>query len=115
MYRVSLNPYEIGINTKDKKKIIIDDKEVILSVGSCINYEEDFKATLNIEVYYAKNEHDSLTSRVPQLKCFDNKIAINPKFKNQKVIEKLRDLGILSETIEKVKNNMKLFLLILKN
>lgn len=107
MYSVSFNPYEMGIDIKDNKKIVIDGKEIILSVGSTISSGDDFKATLNIDVYYDKNSYESLTDFIPQLNSFDNKIAINLKFKNQNVIAKLRELGILSETVDKVKYGKK--------
>jgi len=102
VYQVTFDPYEIGKKDNEAKKIYLDDKYIALSVGGEIYYGEDFKSTLLIDVHYDSDTKKTLTKQIPQLESFGNIVAINPEFKDKKMISKLRELDILSDTIEKV-------------
>lgn len=102
-YMVSFNPYKMAIESENDKKIYVDGKQVALSVGSQVNFKTGFKCTLSIEVYYNSDDKEILTEQIPQLEDYGNIIALNPKFKNKKIINKLQDLNIISKKLETVK------------
>lgn len=115
VYQVSFDPYKVGTESKDNKKIIIDGKQIALSVGSQINMKYGFKCTLLIDVHYDSNTELTLTEQIPQLESFGNIVALNPKFKDKKTIEKLKELDIISQTLETVNFNNKKYELVKVN
>ena len=102
MYEVSFDQYKISTNGKDSKKIFIDDKQIGLSVGGYLSAGDDFKSTLLIDILYDSEHEETLTTQIPQLESFGSVVALNPKFKNKKVINKLTELGIISKPLEVV-------------
>ena len=102
VYQVSFDPYKIAEKDKESKKIFIDDKFIALSVGSQVHFGESFKSTLLIDVHYDSDTKETLTEQIPQLESFGSVVAINPNFKDEKLINKLKELDIISDTNEKV-------------
>lgn len=102
MYSVSIDLYNASIMENDAKKIFIDDKQIGLSVGSQVHFGKEFQSTLLIDVHYDSEHSNTLTEIIPQLESFGNIIAINPKFKDQRLINKLKELDIISDTIDRV-------------
>ncbi len=102
VYGYILDPYKIGVESKDNKKIFVDGKQIALSVGSQINMKYGFKSTLLIDVHYDSDHKETLTEQIPQLEDFGSIIALNPKFKDKKTIDKLKELDIISHTLETV-------------
>lgn len=102
VYQVSFDPYKIGIESKDNKKIVVDGKPIALSVGSQINMRLGFKCTLLIDVHYDSEHKDTLTEQIPQIEEYGSIVALNPKFKDKKIIDKLKELNIISQTLETV-------------
>lgn len=102
VYQVSFDPYKIGIESKDNKKIVVDGKPIALSVGSQINMRLGFKCTLLIDVHYDSEHKDTLTEQIPQIEEYGSIVALNPKFKDKKTIDKLKELNIISQTLETV-------------
>lgn len=101
MYEVSFNIYQGSKNDKDCKPIKIDDKEIYLSVGGYLSMG-DMPYSLLIDVHYDEDNCEELTTNISELKSFRPYIAINPDFKDEKLVDKLKDLSILSDTIETV-------------
>jgi len=102
VYQVSFDPYKIAEKDKESKKIFIDNKFIALSVGSQVHFGESFKSTLLIDVHYDSDTKETLTEQIPQLESFGSVVAINPNFKDEKLINKLKELDIISDTSEKV-------------
>ena len=102
MYRISFEPYEIVKKNKDAKKIFIDDNFIALSVGSTLSFGDELKSTLHILVYYDNKKYKEFTKQIPNLENFGTTIAINPNFKDDKLIAKLKELDIISDTLETV-------------
>lgn len=102
VYQVTLDPYKISVNTKDNKKIFLDDKQIGISVGGHLSAGGEFKSTLLIDIHYDSDTTETLTKPIPQLESFGSIIALNPEFKNKRVIDKLTELGIISKPLETV-------------
>lgn len=102
MYKVTIDPYKVAANSNENKKIFIDDKQIALSVGGYLSMDDDLHYALLIDVHYDSKNIKTLTDNIPQLESFKNRIAINPNFKDKRVIKKLRELNIISNTIETV-------------
>lgn len=102
VYQVSFDPYKIAEKDKESKKIFIDNKFIALSVGSQVHFGESFKSTLLIDVHYDSDTKETLTEQIPQLESFGSVVAINPNFKDERLINKLKELDIISNTSEKV-------------
>lgn len=102
VYQVSFDPYKIAEKDKESKKIFIDNKFIALSVGSQVHFGESFKSTLLIDVHYDSDTKETLTEQIPQLESFGSVVAINPNFHDEKLINKLKELDIISDTNEKV-------------
>ena len=102
VYQVSFDPYKIGIESKDNKKIVVDGKPIALSVGSQINMRLGFKCTLLIDVHYDSEHKETLTEQIPQIEEYGSIVSLNPKFKDKKTIDKLKELNIISQTLETV-------------
>ena len=100
IYQVMIDEYESSIMDDSAKKIFINGKRIGLSVGSQVSWDNGMKSSLLIDVHYDSNHSETLTEHIPQLKSFDNKVAINPSFKNKEIIKKLKELNILSNTID---------------
>lgn len=115
VYQVSFDPYKIGVEKGDSKKIFVDGKQIALSVGSQINMKYGFKSTLLIDVHYDSDNKATLTEQIPQLEGFGTIVALNPKFKDKKTIEKLKELDIISQTLETVDFNNKKYELVKVN
>lgn len=115
IYSVSLDPYKAAINTENCKKVFINDKQVGLSVGGHLDMSDELKTTLLIDVHYDSDNTETLTVPIPQLESYDNRIAINPEFKNKEVIDKLTELNIISKPIETVKYKNKDYNLVTVN
>lgn len=115
VYQVSFDPYKIGVEKGDSKKIFVDGKQIALSVGSQINMKYGFKSTLLIDVHYDSDNKATLTEQIPQLEGFGTIVALNPKFKDKKTIEKLKELDIISQTLEIVDFNNKKYELVKVN
>lgn len=115
IYQVSFDPYKIGVEKEDSKKIFVDGKQIALSVGSQLNTKNDFKSTLLIDIHYDSDHKETLTEQIPQLESFGSVVALNPKFKDKKTIDKLKELDILSQTLETVDFNHKKYELVKVN
>lgn len=108
MYKVNINPYEISKNNIERKAIKIDNEEIYLSVGAHLSMG-DLPYSLLIDVHYSNDKTERLTDSIKDLKSFGTYIAINPKFKDKKLISKLKELSIISDTINKVTRNNKIY------
>lgn len=115
VYRFAVDEYKIATSQVNAKKIVIDNQQIGLSVGSQVHFDNEFKSTLLIEILYNNENKETLTEQIPQLESFGNIIAINPEFSNQKVIKKLKELDILSETIDEVSYKQKKYELVKVN
>lgn len=107
MYEVSFNIYEGSKKNKECKPIKIDDNEIYLSVGGYLSLDDRLPYSLLIHVHYDEDTCKELTTNIEELKSFSPYIAINPKFKDKKLIDKLKNLSIISDTIETVKKGKK--------
>lgn len=99
MYRVNINIYETSNNDKDRKSILVNEKPVYLSVGMYMPIDEELSYSLLIDAHYSKTKSETLTANVPELDSFGPYIAINPDIKNKEIINKLKELNIISDTI----------------
>jgi len=115
MYSVSIDLYKASTMEDDAKKIFVDGKQIGLSVGSQVCFGKEFKSTLLIDVHYDSEHSNTLTELIPQLESFGNIIAINPKFKDKKLINQLKELDIISDTIDKVNYKKKEYELVKVN
>lgn len=115
VYGCSLDPYKFGIESEENKKIFVDGKQITLSVGSQLNIKDNFKNTLLIDVYYDSENMVSLTEQIPQLESYSSIVALNPKFKDKKTIDKLKELNIISQTLETVNYKNKTYELVKVN
>lgn len=115
VYRFAVDEYKIATSQVNAKKIVIDNQQIGLSVGSQVHFDNELKSTLLIEILYNNENKETLTEQIPQLESFGNIIAINPEFSNQKVIKKLKELDILSETIDEVSYKQKQYELVKVN
>lgn len=107
MYEVSINVYEASKNDKNCKPIEVKDKEIYLSVGGYLSFNNKLPYSLLIHVHYDKDTIKELTTNIAELKSFEPYIAINPDFKDKELIDRLKDLSILSDTIEIVNKDNK--------
>lgn len=106
MYEVSFNIYEGSKKDEECKPIEVDGKEIYLSVGGYLSMG-DMPYSLLIHAHYDKDTEEELTENISELKSFEPYIAINPDFKDTKLVNKLKDLSILSDTIETVNKDGK--------
>lgn len=102
MYEVTIDPYKIGKENEEIKAIVLDDKEIYLSVGGYLSWG-DMPYTLLITAHYDSETSENITDNIPDLKSFEPYIAINPKFKDKKLIAKMKELDLISDTIKEVK------------
>lgn len=107
MHEVSFNIYEGSKKDKSCKPIEIDNKEIYLSVGSYLSLELTMSNTLLIHIHYDEDKCEKLTTSISKLKSFRPYIAINPDFKDRELIDKLKDLSILSDIIDTVNRENK--------
>lgn len=106
MYEVSFNIYEGSKKDEECKPIEVDGKEIYLSVGGYLSMG-DMPYSLLIHAHYDKNTEEELTENISELKSFEPYIAINPDFKDKKLVDRLKDLSILSDTVKTVNKDGK--------
>ena len=106
MYKMKINSYEICKKTDDKKRIFLNYKELFLSVGMYLPINDN-PYTLLIDVHYDKDNTETLTKNIKELKSFESFVAINPELKDYQIIDKLKELNIFSDTIDIVLNENK--------
>lgn len=107
MYEVSFNIYEGSKKNEECKPIQINDKEIYLSVGGYLSLDSKLPYSLLIHVHYDEDTCEELTTNIEELKSFRPYIAINPDFKDKELIDQLKNLSIISDTIETVNKNNK--------
>lgn len=106
MYEVSFNIYEGSKKDEECKPIEVDGKEIYLSVGGYLSMG-DMPYSLLIHAHYDKDTEEELTENISELKSFEPYIAINPDFKDKKLVDRLKDLSILSDTVKTVNKDGK--------
>lgn len=67
----------------------------------------DMPYSLLIHAHYDKDTEEELTENISELKSFEPYIAINPDFKDKKLVDRLKDLSILSDTVKTVNKDGK--------
>ena len=105
IYEITIDEYKAVANLKDAKKIYVENKLICLSVGEIVSFENEFKnltSNLLIEVMYDSDTKKQLTTKITKLESFGSVVAIDPNFKDNKVLDKLKELNILSDMIETV-------------
>ena len=107
MYEVKYKVYENSQKDEKCKPIMLDDKEVYLDLGAFFSIYHTKPITLLITAHYDKDNREILTENIPQLNNYGSHVAINPDLKNTEIINKLKDLSILSNTIDKVEHDGK--------
>ena len=102
IYLVKPNLYKM-FNDESAKHIIFNNKKVGISVGANVNFKKEFKCTLLIDIHYDSDNQETLTYPLEELESHRNIIAINPKFKNKELINQMKELNIISDTIKTIK------------
>lgn len=102
VYQFSLDYYE---KTKESnaKKIYVDDKLVVPSACIDMNFanNEDLYSSLGLSFYYSSDECEKMTRCIPSIDEKDDLIAILPSFKDDKLIDKMKELKIITDVVSK--------------
>lgn len=102
IYKTILDRDYILSNTNDKSKnLYVDNEKFSLVVGIHFNCEGKAKINLILEALF-KDKTIAINKSIPVLKSYSNEIAICDDAKNKKVITKLKELNIISDSIRTI-------------
>ena len=106
-YPIEFDNYELALKNENAKKLIFNNKIIGIVVGSQYSNPGGVNPTLFIDLYYDSNNHEMLSYPIVEVGRNTNLMAINPKFKNKELIEYMKELDIISDTIKTVKKGLK--------